>query len=282
MAEIWVNKKIPEYFVECDYTDANSLKNLPKLYEQENVILLRNKKIDFDVEFFSRVSLPQDREYKKFKAVNFVKTYRTPGDQYPTLAADCFGGDRAKADYFYEQVKSILAQIEDILNAAAPGYRIKQQRFTLRCSLTINENLHLDVYKEDIPTHHFRLFVNLDSAHRIWHTSWRLTDVVKRMDEMSQDDLTTLSPGQLIRKLNFHVFGGLDSRYEDREARHVAFFESGEVWFVDSRRVSHQIFYGRRAISTESVVDAENMDDPSLHYLAIADRRRQDILNARA
>jgi hypothetical protein len=50
------------------------------------------------------------------------------------------------------------------------------------------------------------------------------------------------------------------------------------VWLVDSRKVSHQIFYGRRALSTEFAVDPATMDEPSTHYFAVVERYRARLL----
>ena len=281
MAEIFKNPALPDYFTTLDGSSPSALENLARLYQSEKVILLENRRVDFDAAFFSTVTLPAERGYKKFKTYQFVEGLRRGENIYPDLAKDCFGGDRGKVRYFSEQLTSIVDQICALLDEAAAGYSIKTPRFTLRCAPTFNENLHVDVYNDDIPTHHFRVFVNLDSAHRIWHTSWRLSDMLGRMSELPRSDLETLSPGGLVKKLNFHVFGGIDSVYEERgEPRHLAYFESGEIWFVDSRKVAHQIFYGRRAISSESVVENDRMIHPENHYLAIAERQRRRLLAA--
>lgn len=280
MALIFRDPRLPDYFAEIDGTDPGALKELIPLYEDEKVIVLRNRKIDFDADFFASFQLPPTREYKKFKAFQYLDEYAKGNDLYPSLAADCFGGDRKRAAYFREQLGSILRQVVSLLNETAGPYRIDRQRVTYRGSPTFNENLHIDVYKEEIPTHHFRVFVNLDSAHRIWHTSWRLSDMLRdRLAELPRKDLESLNAGDINKALNFHVFGGLNGLYEDmKQPRHLAFFEPGEIWFVDSRTVAHQIFYGRQAISSESVVERSNMADPARHYLARTDARRQQLL----
>lgn len=282
MAEIFKNPDLPDYFSAVDFTRPDEVATVPELYESERVTLLTNARIEFDQDFFATVSMPTTRTYKKFKAVQYVASVQRGESIYPTLAEDCFGGDQGKADYFAEQLSSVVSQISEILRKVAPTYQIEKPRLTLRCSPTLNENLHVDVYAEDIETHHFRLFVNLDNAHRTWTTSWRLSDLLERnLKELPLEDIKSLSAGQLIRALNFHVFGGINSIYEETgQPRHTAFFEPGEVWFVDSRKVSHQIFYGRRAISSESVVQPENMINPDRHYLDVAERARKSVLEA--
>jgi hypothetical protein len=280
MAELFRNKALPDYFASVDYNDPKAMAGLASLYEDEKVILLTGKRVDFDQEFFARVSMPPVKTYKKFKTVQFVEALKRGETIYPTLAEDVFGGDRGKADHFGKQLSSIVGQVKNLLAEAAPAYRIDKPALTLRCAPTFNENLHVDVYDEDIPNHHFRLFVNLDIAHRIWTTSWRLSDLLaKRLHELPRQQLETLTPGGLLKALNFHVFGGINSIYEEKgEPRHTAYFEPGEIWFVDSRKVSHQIFYGRRAISSESAVATATMQNPARHYLTEAEARRREVL----
>lgn len=282
MADIFAHKQLPDYFRTVDFARPDEVSKLVSYYEDEQVIVAEGRRIDFDKQFWSTISMPNERPYKKFKAIQFVQGIRAGNNIYPDIFADCFAGDRGRFDYFCQQLASIVVQIQDVLSTASPSYRM-EQRLTLRCAPTMNENLHFDVYDDEIPTHHMRLFVNLDSAHRIWTTSWRLSDVLQnRLCELPTEHLTRELPGLLMKRLNFHVFGGLDSRYEERgEPRHTVFFEPGEIWFVDSRKVSHQIFYGRRAISSESAVATESMEDPSKHYLQQVETARQATLSAR-
>jgi ABC-type polysaccharide/polyol phosphate transport system ATPase subunit len=282
IAELVRNKALADYFTSVDYRDAKAMADLTSLYEDEKVILLTGKRIEFDQEFFSRTSMPPVKGYKKFKTIKFVEGLKRGEHIYPALAEDVFGGDKGKATYFGKQLSLIVEQVKDLLVRAAPFYRIDKPALTLRCAPTFNENLHVDVYDNDILEHHLRVFVNLDSAHRIWTTSWRLSDLLaRRLHELPRKQLETLSAGALVKVLNFHVFGGLDSVYEERgEPRHVAYFEPGEIWFVDSRKVSHQIFYGQRALSSESAVSNDSMADPKRHYLVQIEARRRELLGA--
>jgi hypothetical protein len=282
MASLFRNKALPDYFATLDYGRADDLARLPSLYEDERVILLTGKRIDFDAEFFAKISMPSVKPYKKFKALQFVDSLARGETLYPALTQDVFGGDKGKAAQFGKQMTFIVGQVRSLLASAASSYRIDKPSLTLRCAPTFNENLHVDVYDNDILEHHLRVFVNLDSAHRIWTTSWRLSDLLaRRLHELSRKQLETLSAGALMKALNFHVFGGLDSLYEERgEPRHIAYFEPGEIWFVDSRKVSHQIFYGQRALSSESAVSNDSMADPKRHYLVEIEARRRELLGA--
>lgn len=282
MAEIFRNDALPDYFSSCDWHDETDMSSLTELYETGRVILLQNRRLDFDADFFAKLRFPAKKEYKKFKAVQIAQQIDSGKNPYPDLVNDCFAGDEGQAAYFAQQVTSIVTQISQMLEVAAPEYTIQKSAMTLRATPTFNENLHVDVYKQDIPTHHLRVFANLDSAHRIWRTSWPLAHLLEhRLAELPGEQLRSLSPGQLLRALNFHVFGGKNSIFEERhEPTHTTYFESGEMWLVDSRLVSHQIFYGRCAISSESVIAESDMLDSSRHYHALAEQHRQRLLQS--
>ena len=139
------------------------------------------------------------------------------------------------------------------------------------------ENMHIDTYKTENEQHFARMFVNLDTQPRIWHTSWRVQDMVqKAMGKIPPRELEGLSRGEVWSKLNAFFFGKNSREWWDDQPRHIAFFDPGDVWVVDSRQVAHQIFYGRRALSIDFSVPKEQMKNRSLHYLDIAERFRTD------
>jgi len=84
---------------------------------------------------------------------------------------------------------------------------------------------------------------------------------------------------QIWMELNKVAFGGLSKVWWDQQPRHVIYFAPGDVWAVDSRQVAHQIFYGRRALSVDFVVDVDSMKNPTKHYLNLAEDFRQRALS---
>jgi hypothetical protein len=119
------------------------------------------------------------------------------------------------------------------------------------------------------------MFVNLDSVPRIWNTGFTLEELLDRFGHVLTDrELAETGPGLLCRYLNQRVYGGLSNAGRDGQPRHTAFFEPGDVWMVDSRKVSHQIFYGRRALSVDYWAAPESMARPEKYYLrAVEDYR---------
>ena len=194
-----------------------------------------------------------------------------------------FDGDRGRLRYFTEQVRHLNAQILRVCRTLFPDYRAIHESITWRFSETVNENLHVDVYAEDLPEHHLRLFVNVDDSPRLWHASWTLEQLLRdHLHRLDPEFVRTATPGRICHDLNFLVFGRVGEAGRDGQPRHIASFEPGEVWLVDSRKVSHQIVYGRRAISTDFAIERASMMDPEQHYYALVERHRRARASAGA
>lgn len=281
VARIFLNPDVEPYFSEYDFRDAQGpgASSVVPRYEAAEAVLIRNKTIDFDKDFLSAHVFPEEKQFKKLKSLRFMDGYFSSGADTIGALQTVFGGDRGKLRYFAEQMRDINAQVNAIVTALFPGYRFLNRSITWRMTETVNENLHVDVYNDDLPDHHVRLFVNLDVVPRIWHTSHRLEYLLAhRLPLLEPEFVRTATPGRICHQLNFSTFGGFELAGRDGHPRHIAFFEPGEVWLVDSRKVSHQIFYGRKALSTEWAVDPTSMDDPSKHYFAIVEAYRARLL----
>ena len=283
MAILYPHKDVENYFVTLDFppTATSQLQNVVKLYEAGKVILLNGARIEFDQKFFDSVQFPKgQKDLEKFKSNRFVDEYFSKMETPPELLDSCFRGDLGRLRYFAEQVRSVNQQVRAIADRLFTNYRYLNNSITWRLTETLNENLHVDVYREDLPNHHLRIFVNLDSIHRIWHTSFSLEYILANyLCLLDPDFVRSATPGRICRELNMAVFGGWESAGREGRPKHISFFEPGEVWVVDSRKVSHQIFYGRRAVSTEFAVDNASMDDSSTHYYSMVERHRQAFLS---
>ena len=286
MARIFRHPDVEDYFHVVDMgQDAATLsRTATELYEAGQVMVLKDCVIDFDAEFLASVEF-DEASTKKFKSINFLKQYqqfkwlspgRTANDD---LLRTAFKGDRKRMNRFAEQVRHVNQQVDALVGRLFPAYRIERPSITWRLNETINENLHVDVYKEDLPSHHLRLFVNLDVVPRIWHTSHGLEHVLKNSLHLLGDDfLRKSTPGRICHDLNFAVFKGFAEAGREGLPKHIVFFNPGEVWLVDSRKVSHQIFFGRKVLSTEHFVANDSMLDPSLHYYEMVNRYRSRLL----
>ncbi len=286
MARIFRHPEVEDYFHVLDLSaDAcASAQTATELYEAGQVVVLKGSAIDFDREFLATVEF-DEQSTKKFKSINFLKQHEQSGlfgkasSANEELLRGPFGGDRKRLSRFADQVRHVNSQVDALVSRLFPSYRIERPSITWRLNETINENLHVDVYREDLPGHHLRVFVNLDVVPRIWHLSHTLEHLMETSLHLLPDNVVRDStPGRLCYELNFAVFKGFKEAGREGQPKHIVFFDPGEVWFADSRKVSHQIFFGRKALSTEHVVANESMRDPSLHYYEMINRSRDRLL----
>ncbi|MEO5861670.1 MAG: hypothetical protein ABIQ03_04320 [Burkholderiales bacterium] len=286
MAKIFRHPDVEDYFHFFDMEqEALALATkATELYESGQAFILKDFLLDFDKNFLASLEFDDDAT-KKFKSINFLKQFKQftfPGaspNTYDDLLRNTFDGNKKRMNHFAEQVRSINNQIDSIIARLFPRYQIEKPSITWRLNETINENLHVDVYNEDLPNHHLRLFVNLDTVPRIWHTSHTLEHILKNsLHLLDEEFVRTSTPGRICHALNFAVFKGFEEAGREGLPKHIVFFDPGEVWIVDSRKVSHQIFYGRKALSVEHAIVNTSMKNPSLHYYEIVNRYRNKFL----
>lgn len=284
MARIFRHPSVEDYFheLDCNAEASSVAATAGRLYEAGQVIVLRNAKIDCDREFLSKLRLTNQSVFKKLKSIGLGDRYRKTPEVFEDTIHTDFGGDDGMFKHFTQQVTSVNAQVSNLVRILFPKYSVVRPSITWRMTETVNENLHVDVYNEDLPNHHIRVFVNLDVVPRIWHTSHTLETLLERhLDLLDEQTVRGASAGRICHALNFAVFKGFEEAGREGSPKHIAFFEPGEVWAVDSRKVSHQIFYGRKALSTEYAVRADSMLDPSRHYFEIVERHRTRWLASR-
>jgi len=194
------------------------------------------------------------------------------------LLRNTFKGDKNRMKYFTDQVRLINGQFDALVVPIFPSDRIEQHSINTRLNETENENLHVDVCKDARQNHHLRLFVNLAVVQRIWHTCHSLEHVLKTsLNLLDEDFLRKSTPGRICHDLNFAVFKGFAERGREGQPKHIVFFEPSEVWGVNSRKVSHQIFFGRKAVSTEHAIANDSMTNQSSHYYESVNRYRNKL-----
>jgi len=280
MPKLFTTPEVSDYFVDYDFgpepRESGILdEKILSDYEDGKCIYFRNWKVDFDRDFFSGLDLEPNRAAKKLKSKVGTDGQIDPEQLHANLAL-CVR-DPLTAALFPAHAAYVSAQVTPILTRIFGGLEFLDRRLTWRMLETVHEDLHIDVYPEEKSDHQVRMFVNLDSAARIWNTSYTLEELLARFGHLLTDrELAQTGPGMLCRYLNQRVYGGLSNAGRDGQPRHVAFFEPGEVWMVDSRKISHQIFYGRRALSLDFLANPASMARPEKYYLrAVEDYRRR-------
>ncbi len=278
MATIFKNPNLPDYFVAAEGvrrgTPLDQVRSFVPEYENSKVIYFPNLKLDIDFEFWANVPSDQFPSMKKLVC-------RVDNEQQADLIERSLkkaNGPPELNEPLRKNMRTLFEQVMPFYYRIFGGYRFSEKRAIWRLNTTLNENMHIDTYKEEYPDHFSRMFINLDNQPRIWMTSYTADEIQKRFGpKVARKKVETITDNRYWRELTIAAFGGLE-RWYDNEPRHVIYFDPGDIWIVDSRLVSHQIFYGRRAISIDFSVERASMLDSSKHYLALAKKYRSDAL----
>lgn len=270
MARLFVSPEIENNFVVHQYNESarrSAEVNSAILadYEAGKVICLQGWSLIYDRDFFASVSLTNNRPAKKLKS--WVDPAGAIESKPLRKALIQSGAQEAQADKFIVQAEGLALQIAPVIDTIFAKLQLRERRFTWRMLETLHEDLHVDSYGEDKDDHLVRAFINLDVVPRIWHTSHSVESLFAQYgDRLTDAEITDGTPNSLIRLLGERVFGGVATAGFDREPRHTAFFDPGDIWLVDSRKVSHQIMYGRRALTVDYVAEAHSMASPAHYY----------------
>ena len=270
MPRLFVSPEIENNFVIHQYDEV--ARQSPEVnaairadYEAGKVVCLQGWRLAYDAPFFASVSLANNRPAKKLKS--WVDGDGAIEGKPLRKALVQSGATENQADTFVAQAAALAAQIAPVIDSIFNGMSFRERRFTWRMLETLHEDLHVDSYGEDKDDHLVRAFINLDIVPRLWHTSFDIATLFLRYgDRLTDAEIAEGTPNSLIRLLSERVFGGMANAGFDRQPRHAAFFDPGDIWLVDSRKVSHQIMYGRRALTVDYVAEANSMATPALYY----------------
>lgn len=278
MPNLFLNPNLEDYFLSApEVTSAADARSYVDEYEDGKVIYFPNLKAGIDHEFWASLDTDKHPALKKF-GIDLTANFDNLQQHRRHLLEQ--GIDEALANAMCDQVQAIYSALIPVYRAIFADYTFDRRKVMWRLNTIMAENMHIDTYKTEVEHHFARMFVNLDTQPRIWHTSWRVEDMVRQASgTIPAEQLEGLSRGEVWSKLNTTFFGKSSRQWWDDQPRHISFFAPGDVWVVDSRQVAHQIFYGRRALSIDFYVPKERMKNPDLHYLEIADRfRAENIL----
>lgn len=275
MASIFRHPLLPDYFEEVPEVRVGApAASIVRQYESPKVLLFPNLKLDIDVDLWASLETDEAQIFKKLML---------KGD--PPRVASVDPSIDPQREKIEGATARIFEQVMPIYRDLFAPYSFIARQTVCRLNNIKNMAMHIDSYAQDLPTHHARMFINLDSQPRIWHTSWRIQDVFERLaDSISSDELANMSDTDLWNALRYRNFGSNPREWWDNQPRHVIFLDPGDVWIVDSRQVAHQIFYGRRCLTIDFTVDRASMLDPQRHYLGLVQdfrrRRLEHVLAA--
>jgi hypothetical protein len=155
----------------------------------------------------------------------------------------------------------------ELFGICFPGYDYFKVIPSVRLTTTLFENLHWDNHQIAEDFQQVRIFCNLDQRPRIWHTSHNFITYAESL--YKQHELGRFKgkdPNELNDYICGKVLGGTQNACKDSLPRHVIAFEPGEVWFGESRMLSHQIYYGERAMVYMYFVSPQTMHSPDRRF----------------
>lgn len=284
MAVIERHPSVDDYFVEISLPEISRRGGLADIFEEGQVILLKDYRLDFDFAAMAALSKRTDsvedpalrKKLKKMFATWFFEgerpvekggklLFREPLRQavYDVICR----GDRETFDRASRALERAHDELLRLFAICFPNYDPFRLIPSVRLTRTLFENLHWDNHSIDGDFHQARIFANLDTRPRIWHVGHRFPDWVRaHYDQYDLGRFAGKDPNLLIDFVTGEVLGGTRRIWMDNEPRHRIAFEPGEVWFGESRLISHQIYYGECAAVYMWFVNAASMADPNRRF----------------
>jgi hypothetical protein len=280
LPDIYKHPELTDYFARFGFRNTAPRAEIPSIvkpYEGGRVMYFPNFDLEIDHDFWASLPTDQIQRLKKLSSSPSAE------DPRKDLLLDR-RLEEAQVHWVLKrklrrEITRLYERVLPIYEAMFSGYRFTRRQVVWRLNTVRNENLHVDTYATDYAEHFARLFINLDDQPRIWSTSWTLDEMYDRFgSQLPRELVETGGAGKLHTAINAAAFGGRSTVWWDNQPRHVCYFEPGDVWAVDSRQISHQIFYGRRAVSIDFFVDPKSMMKPKRHYLFTAEKFRARTL----
>ena len=295
MAQIERDPSVKDYFVEISLSDVVDRGGVADIFEQGQVILLKDYRLDVDFSAIAALSKSTEsitdsalrKKLKKMTAPLFFEGERpveSGGDlifREPVQRAIYDVICRGERDTF-ERASRALKQAHDellrLFEICFPEYETFRLIPSIRLTRTLFENLHWDNHAIDDDFHQARIFANFDTRPRIWHVGHRFPDWVRaHYDEYDLGRFAGQDPNLLIDFATREILGGTRRKWMDREPRHRIAFDPGEVWLGESRLISHQIYYGEAAAVYMWFVRASSMANPDNRFNVRLDELHQEM-----
>ena len=266
--------ELPDYFLVLErketfgdyarsYADA-----IAAHYENRGVVVVPHMPIRFDLDFFQGIEFPP--QLKKVGTANGLErpvVSRSNGKLSVDATHPLVGlfGNMSMAAYAQAQIASFNGQLRTALALLFPRYRsLEEGNITWRLTETIEEGLHLDVFKGGKPLppssksrHRVKIFINIDRELRRWRTSRDLPGLLRAGRDALPDEL----PDEI------NVVNDVIDKLGVLEAQpcHKVAYPTMSALIVNAEVVAHEVVYGRRMVAAEFGCAREDMLDPARH-----------------
>jgi len=294
MAKIERHPAVADYIIEMTLPEIEGRHGIADLFENGQMVILKDYRLDFDFEAVSLLTKSTDRvlDGKIRKAIKKLQATSFFQGEVPVVKGDGLlfaepirqavfdvlcNGDRHIFDRASRALKSAHEEILRIFSICFPDYESFRFIPSLRLTQTLFENLHWDNHSIDDDFHQARIFANLDTRPRIWHVSHRFIDYMR--NAYREHDLGRFAgkdPNLMLSYINGDVLGGTTKTWMEALPKHRIAFDPGELWLGESRMISHQIFYGESAMVYMWFIRAASMADADSRFNArIEDLHRE-------
>ena len=300
MALIERHPDVADYIVEMSLREIASRGGVADLFEEGQLVLIKDYRLDFDFEALAALSKSTEsigdpelrRKLKKLTAPQFFEG-KAPKEKdgkliFPDRVRQAIYDTLCRGDgeLFSRAAGALRHSHEEalrIFEICFPGYEPFRFIPSLRLTRTMFENLHWDNHSIDDDFHQARIFANLDTRPRIWSISHRFTDWVRQ--HYREHDLSRFAgkdPNLMLDHIAGAILGGTKKTWMDNEPRHRVAFEPGEVWLGESRLISHQIYYGEAAMVYMWFVHVCSMANPANRFNNQVEALHQEMRAASA
>ena len=229
-----------------------------------------------DLEFLARIGPAEDT-----KAIRKTSEQQMLADMGEGALQDHilrhFTDNERDARNLQQLILDLSERYRQYFRDILPGYEVEKEKNTWRFTETRGKNMHLDNYYHP-DKFYIRMFTNLDLEPRVWRTSYTFEDAF----EMQRDAVSDLAPNEICFALNDLIFGP-STFWKENEAAGFTFpyhefhFQPGTAWLVYSQRISHQIEYGNRMLSSTGILPAAGMQNPEQSFDAILRSLREPV-----
>lgn len=266
MAQIQRHPDVENYIFEMSLAEIAARGGVADIFEEGRMVLLKDYRLDFDFAALEALEKSTDaiadpkirKTLKKLQSPYFFKGEPPVQSGDRLVFADPIRqaifdvmcrGDRETFERASRALERAHAEIGRIFGICFPGYEPFRFIPSVRLTRTLFENLHWDNHSIDDDFHQARIFANLDSRPRIWHTSHRFPDMMAKIyREHGLQRFAGKDPNLMLDYINGDVLGGTQKTWMENLPKHRIAFDPGEVWLGESRLISHQIFYGESAM----------------------------------
>jgi hypothetical protein len=297
MATVKKHPGVSNYHMHYDVGSGHDRRAMIESYESGKIVLLQNCGFAIDFDLFDRIDIPGHPDkfiqylIAKLSMTDYLDILWGDEEAFGSMIAPPFrrthpeerkeSGYQALKQYLrsttfaspelriglVRQMQSFQKDVLDLFERVFPEYTFSDYSINWRLTESRGESLHVDAYRTEKDFHQVKLFVNLDSAPRIWNTGEQMKTLVSRhYRDFGMDRYIGFEYHRFLEECDRVLFDPLNGP-RDCLQTHTTFFDRGDVWIAETRQIPHQIFFGRKMVSVQFYIPPEQRVFPETSML---------------